>query len=126
MPEPEEGFCVIGDCPFARIPGPLKNYGDAVVFEPLRPVVAGHVLVVPRRHVSDIGVDAWTSGDIMETTTHYIQDAGIEDCNVITSRGPAATQTVPHLHVHVVPRRTGDGLALPWTTHNADSEAGRE
>jgi len=36
-------------------------------------------------------------------------------CNVITSVGREATQSVFHLHVHVVPRREGDGLALPWT-----------
>jgi histidine triad (HIT) family protein len=37
------------------------------------------------------------------------------DCNIITSVGSAATQTVRHLHVHVVPRRRGDGLQLPWS-----------
>ncbi len=36
-------------------------------------------------------------------------------CNLITSAGREATQTVFHLHIHVVPRRDGDGLALPWT-----------
>jgi histidine triad (HIT) family protein len=36
-------------------------------------------------------------------------------CNIITSAGSDATQTVFHLHLHVVPRRAGDGLALPWT-----------
>jgi diadenosine tetraphosphate (Ap4A) HIT family hydrolase len=38
------------------------------------------------------------------------------DCNLITSDGAAATQTVKHLHVHIVPRRDGDGLTLPWST----------
>ncbi|MFI0712504.1 HIT domain-containing protein [Streptomyces inhibens] len=35
--------------------------------------------------------------------------------NVITSRGPSATQTIRHLHIHLVPRADGDGLLLPWT-----------
>ena len=35
--------------------------------------------------------------------------------NLITSIGAAATQTVFHLHVHVVPRHEGDGLLLPWS-----------
>lgn len=34
---------------------------------------------------------------------------------VITSIGADATQTVFHTHIHVVPRRPGDGLTLPWT-----------
>ena len=38
-----------------------------------------------------------------------------DDFNLITSSGPAATQTIPHIHVHYVPRWPGDGLHLPWT-----------
>ena len=34
---------------------------------------------------------------------------------LITNIGPAATQSVWHLHVHVVPRTEGDGLLLPWS-----------
>jgi len=34
--------------------------------------------------------------------------------NLITSRGRAATQSVFHLHLHLVPRAENDGLALPW------------
>lgn len=43
--------------------------------------------------------------------------------NIITSRGSAATQTVYHLHLHVVPRREGDGLGLPWTDRQRGCEA---
>jgi histidine triad (HIT) family protein len=44
--------------------------------------------------------------------------------NLITSKGAAATQTVYHLHVHVVPRQGGDGLPLPWTPqHTARAAA---
>jgi diadenosine tetraphosphate (Ap4A) HIT family hydrolase len=35
--------------------------------------------------------------------------------NIITSIGPAASQTVMHTHLHIVPRTEGDGLHLPWT-----------
>jgi histidine triad (HIT) family protein len=35
--------------------------------------------------------------------------------NFITSAGKAATQSVMHLHIHIVPRQEGDGLLLPWS-----------
>ena len=44
--------------------------------------------------------------------------------NLITSKGREATQSVFHLHVHVVPRAAGDGLPLPWTPqHTARAAA---
>ena len=36
-------------------------------------------------------------------------------CCLIVVCGAEATQTVPHLHIHIVPRRAGDRLTLPWT-----------
>ena len=36
------------------------------------------------------------------------------DMNLITSKGRPATQSVFHLHLHLVPRKVDDGLALPW------------
>jgi histidine triad (HIT) family protein len=44
-----------------------------------------------------------------------LADAVGGDMNIISSKGPAATQTVFHLHLHLVPRTAGDCLALPWT-----------
>jgi histidine triad (HIT) family protein len=44
--------------------------------------------------------------------------------NLSTSKGEAATQSVFHLHVHVVPRQEGDRLPLPWTPqHTARATA---
>ena len=37
------------------------------------------------------------------------------DYNLITSAGIPATQSVLHLHIHIVPRYENDGLHLPWT-----------
>jgi histidine triad (HIT) family protein len=84
-----------------------------VIFEPLHPVAPGHMLVVPRPHVRDATEDPVLTGWVMAAAARLAARVG--DCNIITSVGPAATQTVFHLHVHVVPRRPGDGLALPWT-----------
>ncbi|WP_419707975.1 HIT family protein [Promicromonospora sp. NFX87] len=93
---------------------------DAVAFVPLGPVVEeehGHVLVVPRTHVEDFT----TNPEVTAATSRRAAELGAKlraagrDLNLITSAGPAATQTVRHLHVHVVTRRAEDGLHLPWT-----------
>jgi histidine triad (HIT) family protein len=84
------------------------------VFPPLNPVTPGHLLVVPGEHVRDAAAAPATAAAVMHQAALIVQRAG-GNANIITSIGPAATQTVMHLHVHVVPRREGDGLALPWT-----------
>lgn len=83
------------------------------VFEPLNPVAPGHVLVVPRNHVAHAAEDPHSTADVMWVAANI---AGAhESANIITSIGEPATQSVNHLHAHVVPRVTGDGLPLPWT-----------
>jgi len=107
--DPDCVFCdiVAGDSP-ADI---VTEWLDTIAFVPLNPVTEGHVLIVPRRHVRDaLDVPAVTAAT-MKRAAEYAE----HPCNLITSAGAAATQTVFHLHIHVVPRRADDGLALPWT-----------
>lgn len=89
----------------------LRRWLGVWAFVPLNPVVDGHVLVVPRAHV----VDALESPAVTAEVMRRAAQIAPRPCNIITSAGVEATQTVMHLHVHVVPRRAGDGLALPWT-----------
>lgn len=102
-------FCDIvkGDAP-AQI---VAQWDDAIAFVPLNPVTDGHTLVVPREHVANAHVKPWVTGAVMRRAAAYWNGP----CNIITSVGVEATQTVFHLHVHVVPRRRDDGLHLPWT-----------
>lgn len=95
----------------------LGRYGNTVWFEPLNPVVPGHLLFVPVQHATDAATDPTNAGDAMEAAAVYLRDlyAHHTEANLITSIGPAATQTVWHTHIHVIPREPGDGLHLPWT-----------
>lgn len=108
-------------CPFCEIVAGrapaefVARWDSAVAFRPLNPVVPGHTLVVPRVHVADARTDSIVTGETFECAALLAQQMTGADVNLITSAGPAATQTVRHLHVHVVPRYPGDGLALPWT-----------
>lgn len=105
-------------CPFCgRIDGHAYDAGDqwSVTFEPLNPVVPGHRLFVPRVHVADALERPDVTGHVMRYAAQWAAGHRMNPCNLITSAGREATQTVFHLHIHVVPRRDGDGLALPWT-----------
>lgn len=91
----------------------VHEWSDAFAIVPLNPVVDGHTLVIPKTHVADFAADpevfaatAKRAAELMRWTPRPM--------NVITSRGAAATQSVWHLHLHLVPRAANDGLALPW------------
>lgn len=103
------------DCPFCqKIAREEVDDSDYPVmsFEPLNPVTPGHRLFVPNIHVEH--PNGVMVGEAMEAAAHWGMRSG-EEFNLITSSGPAATQTIAHIHVHFVPRREGDGLHLPWT-----------
>lgn len=87
---------------------------DAVAFVPLNPVVEGHVLVVPAAHVADFTEDPAITGATFARAAELAQRLNCRVANLITSAGREATQSVFHLHVHLVPRKANDGLALPW------------
>jgi histidine triad (HIT) family protein len=97
----------------------VATYAEVVAFLPLQPAVLGHTLVAPKRHVAGIE-------DLDRATGHALSDAvldvaarvravlGPAGLNVVQSSGTAATQSVFHLHVHVVPRNPGDRLPVLW------------
>ena len=112
----------MNDCPFCdRIAAgdyDDRNFG-CVTFEPLNPVTPGHRLVVPVRHVEHALDDPRVTGLAAEYAALIALSYGAVQCNLITSVGVSATQTVRHLHWHIVPRREDDGLSLPWTGQGA-------
>jgi len=108
-------------CPFCEIVAgraPATIVGEwpvALAILPLNPVVEHHTLIIPKVHVSS-ALEAGTGllGAVVECAGELALSM-MQSCNLITSSGAAATQTVRHLHVHYVPRKYGDGLPLPWT-----------
>lgn len=84
-----------------------------VAFVDLRQFHPGHTLVIPRRHIPDVrDLDPTTGAALMATVSRITRavDAAFpnEGLSLWHSIGPAAFQEVPHLHIHIHPRKTGD------------------
>jgi histidine triad (HIT) family protein len=106
------------DCPFCdRIDCGEYDYDDrwCAAFQPLHPVTPGHFLVVPKLHTASAFTSPLCAGRAFRFAAELARLMELDDFNLITSAGGWATQSVFHLHVHVVPRKEGDGLHLPWT-----------
>lgn len=84
-------------------------------FEHPNPVIPGHRLFAPRKHLEAADAEPMLSGRLFEWSVHWAAQQG-GDYNLITSGGPYITETVPHAHIHYVPRTPNDGLKLPWPT----------
>lgn len=106
-------------CPFCDYAGPSKilmSSMNAIVIEPLNPCVPGHRLVIPKKHVEFLWEDLDLAAGLMrEVVSAMVGLSYAGHCNVIINDGAVATQTVKHVHVHLVPRAEGDGVKLPWT-----------
>lgn len=108
------------DCVFCEIASGteraafVERWESGFAIRPIAPVTEGHILVIPTAHVADFTEDPEVTELVMYYAAELADYLG-GDFNLITSKGAAATQTVFHLHVHLVPRRPGDGLTLPWT-----------
>ena len=106
-------------CPFCEIiagrvepPAGYFRHGNfAASFQPLNPHAPGHKLFVPLQHVRDVTQYPYT-GRLFELAQTYAKD--MRAANIITSYGAEATQSVFHLHVHVIPRGPSDGLSPGW------------
>lgn len=103
--------CVFCDIVAGRAPAQIvREWDDALAIVPLGPVVDGHLLVIPKRHVADAASDPDASAAVMRRAAEIVP----WPASIITSLGAEATQSVFHLHLHIVPRAADDGLALPW------------
>ena len=113
------------DCIFCKIvAGTVPSFkvyenSAALAFMDINPLSEGHLLVIPKAHSANI----W---DIPEASLRDTIAAarvvalgqktalGLDSLNLVQSNGPWALQSVEHFHLHLVPRRQGDGVPLDW------------
>lgn len=101
---------------------------NSVAFLDHRPLFAGHTLLVPREHVETLGeLPSKIVGPYFEAAqllAHAVEAAMAADGTFVAMNN-RVSQSVPHLHVHVVPRRKKDGLKgffWPRTKYKSDEE----
>jgi histidine triad (HIT) family protein len=120
-------FCsiVAGAVPAFRV----VDTEDGVGFLDIRPVFKGHVLVVPRPHVSqltDLPAALLPGYFALVQRVAAAVPAALGSQGTFVAMNNVVSQSVPHLHTHVVPRTKGDGLRgffWPRTKYAADEEA---
>jgi histidine triad (HIT) family protein len=104
-------FCAIaaGEIPASMV---LRD-DDVAAFLDARPVFKGHVLVVPRAHVptlSDLPADRLAPLFAAVQRIAGAVESGLGADGAFVALNNKVSQSVPHLHVHVVPRKKKDGL----------------
>jgi histidine triad (HIT) family protein len=119
MTTPTVGHCIFCDIIHGAAEVSMC-YEDAVAlaFMDIQPVNAGHTLVVPREHYEslldlphDVGMHLFEVA--MELGPVIRRVSGMEGMNLVVSSGAAAGQDVYHFHIHLIPRRQGDGFDVP-------------
>ena len=124
MTDPECLFCAIvaGQLPSSQV------YSDDVVvaFLDIRPLTTGHLLIVPCAHAAGLGSLPEPTGAHMFTTAlrlaAAIRASGLrcEGINLFLADGAVAGQEVFHVHLHVLPRNSGDGFSISARRHEPD------
>ncbi len=106
-------FCKIikGEIPSSKVYEDEKTY----VFMDIAADVDGHMLVIPKEHCVNF-LDASKEAlhavaeTVQKVSKHLIDDCGYEGVNVFNCTNACAGQSVFHYHMHIVPRKGGDGL----------------
>ena len=122
------------NCLFCRIvsgelPATIVYEDDnSVAFLDHRPLFPGHTLLVPREHVETLGelstrilAPYFEAAQLLSRVVEFAMEAE----GTFVAMNNRVSQSVPHLHVHVVPRRKKDGLKgffWPRTKYKSDEE----
>ena len=110
-------FCRIirGEIPSSKV------YEDASCFAflDIGPLAWGHTLLVPKKHyeaVAEMPAAQFAAlcAVVPKLAAAVAQATHAEGLNVLQNNGVVAGQAVAHLHVHLIPRRAGDGLGYRW------------
>ena len=120
-PDGSSMSCIFCRIVAGEIPAEVVARGpDAVAFLDLQPLADGHTLVVPHAHAATIeGLDAAAFDNLFHLVRRLADPVrravGGVGTTVGVNNGEASGQTVPHVHVHIVPRWPNDGAGSVHT-----------
>lgn len=111
----------MSDCIFCKIAAgeipSMKIFEDdkTLAFMDVAKDVDGHILVVPKKHYTNIfDITPDTLNAVMHTvqlvSNHLKDDCGYEGINLFNNNAECAGQAVLHYHIHIIPRKTGDAI----------------
>lgn len=106
-------FCKIASSPDRKTVYESENF---VAFPDINPLVDGHTLIVSKKHFVNL-MDmpeslASEMLDVIKKVFELRTKEGAEGFNLISNNFPVAGQFVMHVHLHVLPRRKGDGFKV--------------
>lgn len=121
MTHPTDGSCIFCRIVAGELPC-FKLFEDeaTIAFMDINPVNPGHALAVSKGHWPTVDVIppdilagvARTAQRVATAAMRVLEPTGV---NLLQSNGAGAGQSVPHLHMHVIPRRAGDTVTLNWS-----------
>ncbi|WP_111495771.1 HIT family protein [Marinobacter bohaiensis] len=109
--------CIFCEIAQGKAPKALVYEDDhCLAFMDIHPLGDGHVLVIPVEHavqITDLAPE--TSEHLFNVAQRILRGQrrlglGLNGTHILLNDGEAANQTVPHAHIHVIPRKKGDSL----------------
>lgn len=126
MSHPTDGSCIFCRIVAGQLPC-FKLFEDetTIAFMDINPVNPGHALAVAKGHWPTVDViPGDVLGDVARTAQRVAKAAmaALEPTgvNLLQANGAGAGQSVPHLHIHILPRHANDGVTLNWTYKPGD------
>lgn len=121
------------ECIFCKIVAGISEcheiYQDdaTLAFMDIHPANDGHCLVIPKQHFEKVfdmppaafGTVASTAARVARVVNEVLRPGGI---SLLQANGELAGQSVLHVHVHVLPRRAGDGLPINWDRNRDEDQ----
>ncbi len=108
--------CIFCKIVAGEIPS-MKIYEDdlTLAFLDVAKDVDGHILVIPKKHCKNIlDCDAEDLHAVMQTvkkvSLHLTENCGYDGVNLLNASDESAGQSVPHFHIHIIPRKQEDGI----------------